>query len=170
MGPRKQSAKSRVGEYLTGRGPGAVTEEEFEHLGELLAPISHGYLRRLLRQSGAPLTPLVEGVRQESLEDLKRTLLALETEYRRAREGGDAARERLCRRLVIEAKDHARWALRRGKGSPEETALRREAVQWMLVWLENPAVFPLWAGLRARRLERDSRTLNPALPAADISF
>jgi hypothetical protein len=42
-----------------------------------LAPISAGYLRRLLRSSGVVLHPLVEGVRQEDLESLERSLLAL---------------------------------------------------------------------------------------------
>lgn len=109
-----------------------------------MAPVSEAYLRRLLRESGAPLAPVVAGVRQGSLPELERSLLDLGEEYARAREAGDKARERLCRRLVIEAKDHARWALRRGRAEKEEMIL------WMLTWLENPGVFPAWVELRKK--------------------
>ncbi len=91
-----------------------------------------------------PLAPLVAGVRQDSLADLERSLLDLYNEYERAE--GDKPRQRACRRLVIEAKDHARWALRRGHTEKEEMIL------WMLTWLENPGVFPGWVELRKERL------------------
>lgn len=154
MGRGKPSARLRLAEYLAARPSGPVTEEEFARLAELLAPVSLGYLRRLLRQSGVPLEPLVEGVRQESAGQLHRSLLALEREYRRARESGDRARQQLCRRLVIEAKDHARWALRRMKEPSAARTWREEAIEWMRVWLEDPALFPLWSELRLRQLEK----------------
>jgi hypothetical protein len=86
----------------------------------------------------------VAGVRQNSLEELERSLLEIGEEYARAQAAGDAARERRCRRLVIEAKDHARWTLRRGHAEKEEMVL------WTLTWLENPGVFPAWVGLRTK--------------------
>ena len=52
-----------------------------------LAPISGSHLRRLLRESGVPLAPLVEGVRQETFEALESSLLSMLQEYER----GDAA-------------------------------------------------------------------------------
>jgi hypothetical protein len=113
-----------------------------------LAPISESYLRHLLRSSGIPLVPLVGGVRQDSFEQLERTLLEIRAEYARAQAAGDRARSRACRRLVILAKDHARWALRSPKTSPEKKAEKEEMILWMLTWLENPAVFPTWLGLR----------------------
>lgn len=154
MGRGKPSAKVRLAEYLAGRPAGPVTEEEFARLVELLAPVSSGYLRRLLRQSGMPLEPLVEGVRQEDAAELHRSLLALEREYRRAKESGDGARQQLCRRLVIEAKDHARWALRRMKEPSTARLWREEAVEWMRVWLHDPELFPLWSELRLREIEK----------------
>jgi len=119
-----------------------VTETEQAELRARLAPISDSYLRRLLRASGAPLEPLVEGVRQDSLEELERSLLAIGDDYSRAQAAGDDGRARRCRRLVIESKDHARLALRRGRAEKEEMIL------WMLTWLENPGIFPTWVGLR----------------------
>lgn len=93
---------------------------------------------------------MVEGVRQDSFDQLERTLLALEAEYSPARERGDAPRQKACRRLVIEAKDHARWFLRRPAVTEEERREKREMIDWMLVWLENPAIFPEWVRLRRK--------------------
>jgi len=152
MAQDRPSAKASVAEYLAGRGSGPVTEEEFARLVERLAPVSPSYLRRLLRRSGVELEPVVEGVRQESLQQLHRSLLALAREYRLAKQSGDRARQQLCRRLVIEAKDHARWALRRAKEPSDARTWRQEAIEWMRVWLENPEVFPLWSKLRLRQM------------------
>jgi hypothetical protein len=86
----------------------------------------------------------VAGVRQDSLAELERSLLDLYAEYEQAE--GDKLRQRACRRLVIEAKDHARFALRRGHPEKEEMIL------WMLTWLENPGVFAAWVELRKQAL------------------
>jgi hypothetical protein len=110
----------------------------------LLAPISDRTLRKLLRESGWPLDPLIEGVRQDTLEELERTLLALLEEYLHA---VDPARKQACRHTVITAKDHARFRA-------DEKA---EAILWMLTWLENPAVFPTWVRLRKDALANAMR-------------
>lgn len=104
-------------------------------------------MRKLLRATGHRLAPLVEGVRQESLEALERTLVALEREYGQAQAAEDQARKRRIREEVIEAKDHARWALKR-TADPGQRAVKEEMIAWMLVWLEDPTVFPQWVKLR----------------------
>ena len=104
---RKASKRSRLAELLASIRPASVDPALRDHLARELAPVSSGYLRELLRASGVPLHPLVEGVRQDSFEDLERTLVALAVEY------AATARKMDCRRLVIEAKDHARLGLRR---------------------------------------------------------
>jgi hypothetical protein len=125
-----------------------VGEKEWVEIRAQLAPISDRYLRDLLRATGIPLAPLVEGIRQDSFEQLERTLVAMESEYSRARAEGDNARMQACRRAVIEAKEHARLALRRAGVSPEKRKEKEEMIEWMLVWLENPGVFPRWAELK----------------------
>ena len=105
-----------------------------------LAPISGSHLRRLLRESGVPLAPLVEGVRQETFAALESSLLSFLEEYDRA----DAVGRMAVRREVIEAKEHARWAAR----NPEKRAEKEEMALWMLTWLENPPLFPQWVKLR----------------------
>lgn len=69
-----RSKKLRLTELLA--GVVRVDAVERERLRVELAPISDSYLRRLPRASGVPLTPEVEGVRQEDFAALERTLLA----------------------------------------------------------------------------------------------
>ncbi len=135
-----ESRKQRLAAYLERTHPAQITETEWDELLRELAPVSDTYLRNLLRSTGLPLVPLVEGVRQDSLDHLERTLLALHTEY----EQGDEQRRRACRAAVIRAKDHARLAMRRAPAGKDEMIL------WMLTWLENPGAFPLWVKLRKR--------------------
>jgi hypothetical protein len=121
-----------------------IGENEFDRLRRALAPVSENYLRRLLREAGIPLDPLIEGVRQTSFDELESTLLALLDEY----EKGDGARRAEVRRLVIVAKDHARWAAR----DPEKRPDKEEMILWMVTWLENPPVFRDWVTLRRKRM------------------
>jgi hypothetical protein len=127
--------------------PSRIAEAEFAALRAALAPVSESYLRKLVRNSGVPLGPLIEGVRQENFEALERSLSALLDEY----EQGDAARRAAVRRLVIAAKDHAHFAARRLAASDEaRRAEKDEMMLWMLTWLENPPLFRDWARLRRR--------------------
>jgi hypothetical protein len=119
-----------------------------DRLRGLLAPVSDSYLRKLLRESGVALHPLVEGVRQHSFPELERTLLALAAVYLEAVSANDAVTAREARGVLIEAKDHARLAARR---HPEDTTAA-EKIRWMLVWLENPPVFETWLRLRKKAL------------------
>lgn len=126
--------------WLERQHPARIGEREWTMLRVELDPISGSYLRRLLRESGVPLSPLVEGVRQESFDALESSLLNLLAEY----ESGDMAMRTTIRRLVIESKDHARWAARK----PEKRGEKQEMALWMLTWLENPPLFPQWVKLR----------------------
>lgn len=126
--------------------PAQIGEREWAMLHVELAPVSGSTLRRLLRESGVPLAPLVEGVRQENFEALESSLLNLLAEYER----GDLAAKTSVRRLVIESKDHARWAAR----IPEKRAEKQEMALWMLTWLENPPLFPQWVRLRREAQKR----------------
>ena len=141
--PRKRPTKrAELAAWWDRVQPRAIGESEFEELRRFLAPVSGNYLRKLLRESGVPLTAMVEGVRQGSFDELETSLLALLEEY----EPADAARRIAVRRLVIAAKDHARWAGRRAEKRDE----KGEMVLWMLTWLENPTVFREWVNLRRR--------------------
>jgi hypothetical protein len=105
--------------------------------------------RQALRSSGVKLSPLVEGVRQESLAALERTLTALAAEY----EAADAPRRKTIRRLVIESRAHAELALRNPKLNPRRRPDKEETLLWIRTWLQNPPVFVRWLALRKRALE-----------------
>jgi hypothetical protein len=128
----------KLTEWIDRHKPPLVGLLEFEQLEEELRPISESYLRQLLRESGVPLAPMVEGVRQSNLGALELSLLALLAEY----EAGDLPHKQAVRKLVITAKDHARWTH------------KDEHVLWLMTWLENPPLFPTWARLR-RELTAD---------------
>jgi hypothetical protein len=146
-----ETKRARLGQYLAGSRPARITETELRELRELLAPISSAYLRKLVLASGLPLDPMVEGVRQDSFEELERTLTAMGGEYAKALESGDTARAARCRQAVISGKEHAHLAARRRGASPETRAVKQEMAAWMLLWLENPAIFPTWLALRKKR-------------------
>lgn len=120
---------------------------------ETLAPISESYLRHLLAETGIPVEPPFGGVRQKTFEELEQSLVEMEEVYTRAKEAGDRSRAQLCRNAVIQAKDHARLAARSHNTAPAKKAVKEEMVQWMLVWLDNPGVFPVWVKLRRPKLE-----------------
>jgi hypothetical protein len=59
---------------------------------------------------------------------------------------------RELREIVIQAKDRARFASRNPKVSAEKREAKAEMVQWMLVWLDDPALFADWVTLRRTQL------------------
>ncbi|MGQ9633117.1 MAG: hypothetical protein ACUVXB_02625 [Bryobacteraceae bacterium] len=145
-----RTKRNQLNEFLAERRPAQIGEAEWEELRRLLAPISEAYLRRLVRACDRPLDPVVEGVRQDSFEELERTLLGLQREYMRAVETGQKERAQLCRQAVIQGKEHARLAARCARATPERRAMKEEMAEWMLLWLENPSVFPTWLSLRKK--------------------
>jgi len=118
----------------------------------MLAPVSEGYLRRLLADAAIPVAQPFAGVRQKTFEELESSLLSMEEVYTAARETGDRARAQQCRNAVIQAKDHARLSARSPKTSPERKTQKEEMIQWMLVWLDDPGVFPAWVKLRKHKM------------------
>lgn len=144
--PRSESKKAKLLAILDVEQRDIVDKTVWDTLKLRLAPISDGYLRRLLRDSGTGLTADVDGVRQDSFDLLARSLVALAESYDSA---SASERERL-RALVVEAKDRARWSARRAESEPDKYSERREMLMWIMTWLENPALFPVWLRSRLR--------------------
>lgn len=134
--------------WLESGSPPVIGDREWEELKALLAPISEKSLRKLLRDSGAPLEPLIEGVQQGSLDALETSLVKLLEEYER----GDRGRQMRVRRAVVVAKDHARWASGPHQKDAGKRAEKQEMILWMTVWLENPPLFVKWVRLRRAHL------------------
>ena len=140
----------QVREYLAAAQPPAITEAVWKELLERLAPVSESYLRDLLRDTGLPFEQPFAGVRQHTFEELEQSLREIGQVYAEAVAAGNRERARYCRRQVIAAKDRAKFAARNLRTAPEKKARKEEMAQWMLVWLDNPEVFPAWVEARKR--------------------
>jgi len=139
---RAKGKSAELARWLEGRHPAQIGEAEFALLRAELAPVSESYLRKLLRECGVPLDPMVEGVRQATFAEPEASLLRLLAEY----EAGDPARRMAVRRLVITAKEHSRLAAR----DPGKRPDKEEIILWLTTWLENPPVFREWLNIRRR--------------------
>ena len=150
---RDKSIKQEVREFLSAQKPPAITEAVWQGLLMRLAPVSESYLRDLLRKTGLPFEQPYAGVRQHTFEELEQSLRELEQAYAEAMIAGNRDRAGYARRQVIAAKDRARFLAANPRTAPEKQAQKEEMAQWMLVWLENPRVFPAWVDARKRVIE-----------------
>jgi hypothetical protein len=132
-------------QFLAEENPPAITEAVWKDLLHRLAPVSESYLRDLLRATGLPFAQPWAGVRQHTLEELEQSLREMLQVYSEAAAAQDRERTRYCRRQVIAAKDRAKFQARKAPG-------KGEMAQWMLVWLENPEVFPAWVEARKKAM------------------
>jgi hypothetical protein len=147
---RRETKKRRLLEYLAERKPAIIGEAEWREILSLLAPVTESYLRKLLAATAVPVAQPFAGVRQSSFDELERSLRDLEQAYTKAVQLSDREQARLIRRVVIRSKDHAKLAAQNPRLSAQKRAEKKEMADWMLVWLENPGVFPLWVELRKK--------------------
>jgi hypothetical protein len=154
----RRSIKRQLRDYLAAAQPPAIDEAVWHELTALLAPVSESYLRELLRATGLPFEQPYAGIRQHTWEELETTLDEMAAVYRDAMAAGDRSRARYARRQVIAAKDHARFLAHNPRTPESKRAEKEEMVQWLLVWLENPEVFPAW---------REARKKVPGWPQAN---
>jgi hypothetical protein len=150
----KPSRKALVRRLLQELGILSVDEPAWLLLRERLTPVTDAQLRRLLRDLAVPVAPPYGGVRQTDLDALCQSLTDLAELYASYHAAGDRSKANLCRQVVMEAKDHAKLASRNPRLSESKRRAKAEMAQWMLVWLEDPAVFPPWAALRRQHLVR----------------
>ena len=148
---KKPTRRDRLREFIERRGIERIDEDVWTELRAELGPVSESHLRRLVRESGLPLSPLIEGVRQDSFADLERTLRALAETY----EQSDRTGRTQARTAVLQAKEHAVWAMRSPTLDSQKKLDREEMIEWMRIWLENPDVFPGWVELRKKLLQLD---------------
>ena len=87
-------------------------------------------------------------VAQHTFAELEASLKELSAVY-----AGSPNLRRECRDTVIAAKDRARFASRIVKASELKRRIKAEMVEWMLVWLGDPALFEDWARLRRSHME-----------------
>ncbi len=154
MPSTSKSVKQRLREYLAAERPEAITEAIWRELLMRVAPASESYVRDLLRETGLPFDQPFAGIHQHTFEELEQSLLEMQRVYGEALAAGLRDRARYCRRQVIAAKDRAKFLAANPRTSPEKKLEKEEMAEWMLVWLENPEVFPAWVEARKRQRER----------------
>jgi hypothetical protein len=136
----KPTKRAQFDALLGEKGWTAVGAGEWEQLRTLFA---EGSLRDWLQEAGLPVEQPYRGVETKTLASLQDSLAAMTELYLR-----DAAFRKVCRSTVIAAKDRTRFASRNLKVDPKKRALKAEMVNWMLVWLDDPGMFPTWAAIR----------------------
>lgn len=156
MASRDKSVKQQLRAYLEAEPPSRITEAVWHELLGRLAPVSESYLRDLLRDTGLPFDQPYAGIRQHTWQEFEQSLHEMQQVYADAIAAGDRERARYCRRQMIAAKDRARFLARNPRTATEKREQKEEMAQWMLVWLENPEVFPAWAEARKRVIHAKS--------------
>jgi hypothetical protein len=136
---RRVTKRQRVLDFVAARGWNAIGENEWRELRSALSDISE----TTLRTSGIPIGAPWSGVTQHSIDDLEASL----REFSHVYETRPDLR-RYCRDQVIAAKDRARWAALSPRVEEGKRLMKAEMVEWMLVWLDDPAIFPAWVKLR----------------------
>lgn len=139
----RSTRKQRVLDFVAARGWKAVGEYEWRELRSALGDISE----TVLRASGIPIAAPWGGVAAHSLDELESSLRELSRVYETRPD-----LRRYCRDQVIGAKDRARWAARSPRVDESKRKMKAEMVEWMLVWLDDPAIFAAWVELRRQRM------------------
>ena len=157
------SIKSLVHEYIEAHGPACIDEAELERLMRFLRSrlgaerkLSPAYVLRVLSDAAVEIARSLGGlpvdlrgrVHFRDAEAAASSLLDLAGQYTLARENGNRLRQQDCRRAVRQAKDRLKMQLRRRELSKEQRAEKEELLEWFLVWLETPDLFPQWLELR----------------------
>ncbi len=136
----KQALGPAIREHIGREAWLSIGEAEWEQLRSRFAPVSENTLRKWIKSTCLPFGQPWRGVESASLDELERDLTEMAEAYR--------TWPLEARRTVIGAKDKARYAARNRKAATAKRELKNEMVEWMLVWLGDPAMFEDWVKLR----------------------
>ena len=138
--------KQQVTQLAAQRGWTNIGEKEWIEITAALPEVSAA----TMEDAGLFVEQPWRGVKQHNFDELEHSLHELTKIY--------AARpdlQHFIRRQVIQAKDHAKWTSRSPRVEETKRHAKTEMVAWMLVWLDDPAMFGAWA-------ERRRVVLTPA--------
>jgi len=122
-------------DFAAARGWVRVGESEWNEMRAALPDVSAS----VIQQAGLPVDAPWRGVCQHTFAELEDSLREFSAVY----EARPDLR-RLCREQVIAAKDRAKWVSVRESVDQETRERKAGMVEWMLVWLGDPALFPVW--------------------------
>jgi hypothetical protein len=138
------SVRKGLAEFIAARNWTRVGEVEWTELIQAFPKITPAQLLK----TGVQVDQPVRGVEQHGFDELERSLIELAEVY--------AARpdlRRFTRNQVIAAKERARWASRNLRAAEAVRRRKAEMLEWMLVWLDDPAMFETWVRLRRYAME-----------------
>ncbi len=139
----KVTKKQRVRDFAAERGWSSIGEPEWRELRTAMLDVSES----TLRDCGLAIEMPWRGIVTHSLDELEASLCEMSRIYDSRPE-----LQRYCRDQVIGAKDRARWIAKSSKVDEEKRRLKLEMTKWMLVWLDDPAMFPTWVRLRREEM------------------
>ena len=161
--PRKPSIKSLILSYLEENATCAVNRAELAaicaHVDRALKrdkPVSRAYVLDVLSETQVEIDRALGGlpvdlrgrVHFHSADAAAASLTDMSREVEAARQAGDKPRAEDCRRAVRKGKDRLKLVLRRGNLSPQKRQEKQELLEWFLMWLEAPTLFPAWLQVR----------------------
>jgi len=132
-----------VRDLVAARGWDEIGEKEWREIRSALSDISESTVRASGIRIGAPW----RGVAVHTIDELESSLRELSRVYETRPD-----LRRYCRDQVIAAKDRARWAASSPKVEESKRSMKAEMVEWMLIWLNDPAIFPTWVELRKLKM------------------
>jgi hypothetical protein len=168
------SIKSFILNYLNANRPPLVDRRvlsaicrEAEQALQRDKPVSRAYVLDVVSETQIPIDRALGGlpvdlrgrIHFHDKDAAAASLADMTGEYQVARAGGDKTRAEDCRRAVRKGKDRLKLLLRRDNLSPQKREEKQELLQWFLVWLEAPPLFPGW--LELRRRAADAKLSNP---------
>jgi hypothetical protein len=182
---RKPSVKSVVLSYLEAAAPEIVDAQMVDgirrHVDKTLGrdkPVSAAYVLDIVSETRLPIARSLGGlpvdlrgrVHFHDKDAAAASLHEMTAEYEAARSAGDKTRAEDCRRAVRKGKDRLKLVLGRGLASQKHEE-KQELLQWFLVWLEAPQLFPNWLALRLKApgsvREHTAESTEPKLSTRD---
>lgn len=135
----KLSRKKQAAQFAAEHNWDTIGAVEWRQIAEAFPGISAS----TLEEAGLEVEQPWRGVKQHTFDELTQSLRALAIVYA---EQPDL--RRFTRDQVIAAKDRAKWASRSPRVDQEKRKAKAEMAEWMLVWLDDPAMFTAWVERR----------------------
>ena len=164
MNPRT-SVKSLIEAWLETERPVRIGPDEFTRLqreiSARLGPnrrLAPRYLIEVLllmevdRAVGGIPVDLRGRVGFSDERETRTSLLEMAAEHVAAQQAGREGRMQDCRQAVLLAKDRLKVILANKNLDEQKRRDKEEFLNWFIVWLENPSVFPEWLELRRKQL------------------
>jgi hypothetical protein len=172
--PRGLSIKSFILQYLKENPPAlvdrrvlsAICREATKAL-QRERPVSRAYVLDVIGETQIPVDRALGGlpidlrgrVHFHDRSAAAASMTDMTREYEAALSAGDKTRAADCRRAVLQGKDRLKLLLRRASLTPQKREEKQELLQWFLVWLEAPPLFPAWLELRVRAAAADASSV-----------